>query len=87
MYQMKMAQRNSSTTAPTSTTCAHNGITSFANGGKAGIGDCGGSAGGVNGVGGVGDVGGSGGAGVNGAGGGKGQAEELSNVATTLPRA
>ena len=86
MYQMKMAQRNSSTTAPTSTTCAHNGITSFANGGKAGIGDCGGSAGGVNGVGGVGDCGGSGGAGVNGAGGGKGQAEELSNVASTLPR-
>ena len=71
MYQMKMAQRNSSTTAPTSTTCAHTGITSFANGGKAGIGDCGGGAGGVNGVG--------------GAGGDEGQAEERSNLALILP--
>ena len=70
MYQMKMAQRNSSTTAPTSTTCAHTGITSFADGGKAGIGDCGGG-GGVNGVG--------------GAGGDEGQAEERSNRAMTLP--
>ena len=52
MYQMKMAQRSSNPTDPTSTTCAHNGITSFADGGKAGIGDCGGGAGGVNGVGG-----------------------------------
>ena len=52
MYQMKMPQRNSIATAPTSTTCAHTGITSFANGGKAGIGDCGGGGGGVDGVGG-----------------------------------
>jgi len=67
---MKMAQRNSSTTAPTSTTCAHTGITSFADGGKAGIGDCGGG-GGANGLG--------------GAGGDEGQAEERSNRAMTLP--
>ena len=48
MYPMNMAQRSSDPTDPTSTTCAHIGITSFADG----IGDCGGSAGGVNGVGG-----------------------------------
>ena len=71
MYQMKMAQRNSSTTAPTSTTCAQTGITSFADGGKAGIGDCGGG----------------GDAGVNGAGGDEGQAEGASNLAMTLPPA
>lgn len=92
---MKMAQRNSSTTAPTSTTCAHTGITSFADGGKPGIGDCGGGAGGVNGlggvggggdVGGVGDGGGGGGVdGLGGAGGDEGQAEERSNRAMTLP--
>ena len=84
---MKMAQRNSIATAPTSTTCAHTGITSFADGGKAGIGDCGGGAGGVNGVGGFGDVGGGGDAGVNGAGGDEGQAEGASNLAMTLPPA
>ena len=52
MYQMKMAQRNSNPTDPPSAACAHTGITSSANGGNAGIGDCGG---GVNGVGGGGD--------------------------------
>jgi hypothetical protein len=88
MYAMKRAQRNSNAIDPTSTTCAHIGITSFANGGKAGIGDCGGGAGGVNGVGGVGGSGGAGTTGVggiNGAGGDDGQAVEESNRAMTLP--
>merc|ERR1719199_1806174 len=85
---MKRAQRNSNAIDPTSTTCAHIGITSFANGGKAGIGDCGGGAGSVNGVGGVGGSGGAGTTGVggiNGAGGDDGQAVEESNRAMTLP--
>ena len=60
MYAMKMAHRSSDTTDPASTTCAHTGITSFANGGKAGIGDCGGGGGGVDGVGGGGGGGGGG---------------------------
>ena len=60
MYAMKMAHRSSDTTDPASTTCAHTGITSFANGGKAGIGDCGGGGGGVDGVGGDGGGGGGG---------------------------
>ena len=66
---MKMAQRNSDPTDPTSTTCAHIGITSFADGGKAGIGDCGGGASGINGDGGG---GGGGGGDVNDGGGGGG---------------
>jgi hypothetical protein len=37
MYAMKRAQRNSNAIDPTSTTFAHIGITSFANGGMAGI--------------------------------------------------
>ena len=72
MYAMKMAHRSSDTTDPASTTCAHTGITSFANGGKAGIGDCGSDAGGVNGGGRAGGAMGGTGGGCGGAMGGTG---------------